>query len=58
MRMANATEKRLQIGIVGAGIAGLTAAIGLTRSGHDVVVSILRTKVVRLTRIASRYEDS
>jgi glycine/D-amino acid oxidase-like deaminating enzyme len=28
----------LQIAIVGAGIAGLSAAIGLERAGHDVVV--------------------
>lgn len=33
-----AGERRLSIGIIGAGIAGLSAAIGLTKSGHDVEV--------------------
>lgn len=31
----------LDVGIVGAGIAGLSAAIALTRSGHRVEVSRL-----------------
>jgi NADPH-dependent 2,4-dienoyl-CoA reductase/sulfur reductase-like enzyme len=31
--------KRLNIAVVGAGIAGLGAAIGLCQSGHDVEVS-------------------
>lgn len=31
----------LQIAIVGAGIAGLSAAIGLQRAGHDVAVKDL-----------------
>ncbi|KAL9619305.1 MAG: hypothetical protein Q9160_006070 [Pyrenula sp. 1 TL-2023] len=31
-----ADERRLSIGIIGAGIAGLAAAAGLTKSGHDV----------------------
>ena len=29
---------RLHVAIVGAGIAGLTAAIGIARAGHDVTV--------------------
>ena len=32
-------ERRLEIGIIGAGIAGLGAAIALGRVGHDVEVS-------------------
>jgi glycine/D-amino acid oxidase-like deaminating enzyme len=32
-------ERRLEIGIIGAGIAGLGAAIALGRAGHDVEVS-------------------
>ena len=37
--MASAGDsKGLQIGIVGAGIAGLSAAIGLRKAGHDVEV--------------------
>jgi monoamine oxidase len=31
-------KEGLQIGIVGAGLAGLSAAIGLRRAGHDVEV--------------------
>ena len=33
------TTQSLKIIIVGAGIAGLSAAIGLRRAGHDVEVS-------------------
>ena len=33
----------LNIAIVGAGIGGLTAAIGLRRNGHNVSVRIFRT---------------
>jgi thioredoxin reductase len=31
----------LQVAVIGAGIAGLSAAIGLRRAGHGVVVSHL-----------------
>ncbi|KAK5128204.1 hypothetical protein LTR85_002871 [Meristemomyces frigidus] len=31
-------EKRLKVIIIGAGVAGLTAGIGLKRSGHDVTI--------------------
>jgi salicylate hydroxylase len=31
-------DLQLKVGIVGAGIAGLSAAIALTRSGHEVEV--------------------
>lgn len=34
----NETNKSLQVGIVGAGIAGLTTAIALLDGGHDVEV--------------------
>lgn len=34
----NAGDTTLSVGIIGAGIAGLSAAIGLSRSGHDVEV--------------------
>jgi cation diffusion facilitator CzcD-associated flavoprotein CzcO len=34
-------ERRLEIGIIGAGIAGLGAAIALTQAGHNVEVNIL-----------------
>ena len=34
-------SKPLNIAIVGAGIGGLTAAIGLRRNGHNVSVSIV-----------------
>lgn len=33
-----ANHQKLQVGIVGAGIAGLTAAVALLQSGHDVEV--------------------
>ena len=33
-------SKPLNIAIVGAGIGGLTAAIGLRRNGHNISVSI------------------
>lgn len=36
-------ERRLEIGIIGAGIAGLGAAIGLGQAGHDVEVGNLTT---------------
>jgi 2-polyprenyl-6-methoxyphenol hydroxylase-like FAD-dependent oxidoreductase len=36
----------LQIAIIGAGIAGLSAAIGLNRAGHNVVVIGLLTLTV------------
>lgn len=32
----------LQVGICGAGVAGLAAAIALRRVGHDVEVSLIR----------------
>lgn len=35
------SERRLEIGIIGAGIAGLGAAIALGQAGHDVEVSSL-----------------
>ncbi|KAL1311258.1 hypothetical protein AAFC00_001447 [Neodothiora populina] len=35
---AHTPEKQLKVIIVGAGIAGLAAGIGLKRSGHDVVI--------------------
>jgi len=34
-------EKRLEVGIIGAGIAGLGAAIALAQAGHNVEVSSL-----------------
>jgi hypothetical protein len=37
----------LQIAIVGAGIAGLSAAIGLRRAGHDAVVGLLCSLTMR-----------
>ena len=33
-----AERRKLHAGIIGAGIAGLSAAIGLSRAGHDVAV--------------------
>jgi 2-polyprenyl-6-methoxyphenol hydroxylase-like FAD-dependent oxidoreductase len=36
--MSSGGEKRVRIGIIGCGIAGQAAAIGLTRDGHDVTV--------------------
>jgi 2-polyprenyl-6-methoxyphenol hydroxylase-like FAD-dependent oxidoreductase len=37
----------LQIAIIGAGIAGLSAAIGLRRAGHDAVVGLLYSLTMR-----------
>jgi 2-polyprenyl-6-methoxyphenol hydroxylase-like FAD-dependent oxidoreductase len=37
----------LQIAIIGAGIAGLSAAIGLHRAGHDAVVGLLCSLTMR-----------
>jgi hypothetical protein len=34
------TARRLNVAIVGAGIGGLTAAVGLRRSGHIVAVGL------------------
>lgn len=34
------SERNLKILIVGAGIGGLSAALGLRRAGHEVLVSI------------------
>lgn len=31
-------EAKLAVGIIGAGVAGLSAAIGLRQAGHDVEV--------------------
>lgn len=33
-------DRRLNVAIIGAGVAGLTAAIGLLQCGHDVEVVI------------------
>lgn len=35
----------LNIAIVGAGIGGLTAAVGLRRSGHNVAVGLSQLRV-------------
>jgi hypothetical protein len=47
----------LQIAIIGAGIAGLSAAIGLRRAGHDAVVGLLYSP--NSTKLTSQiYERS
>lgn len=38
--MPSAIAPRLRVGVVGAGIAGLGAAIALRRAGHDVEVRV------------------
>ena len=43
-------DRILQIGIIGAGIAGLSAAIALTQSGHNVEVSEIQTNLVCFAR--------
>ena len=43
-----ANKSPLEIGIVGAGIAGLSAAIALKRAGHAVEVSRERSLLIRL----------
>ncbi len=35
-----AAQLPLKVGVIGAGIAGLAAAIGLRRAGHDVEVRV------------------
>lgn len=52
--MGSSESPRLRIGVIGAGIAGLGAAIGLTRAGHDVVVSLhLQMARIGLPALAS-----
>jgi ketol-acid reductoisomerase len=43
------TARPLDIAVVGAGIGGLTAAVGLRRSGHNVTVglrSVIQAKCI------------
>ena len=46
--MANRAGLSLNIGIVGAGIAGLSAAIALSRAGHDVEVRLANMLTFRI----------
>ena len=41
MATNGASAGGLKVGIVGAGVAGLAAAIALKRIGHDVEVSLI-----------------
>ena len=47
IRLPVAYSMPLQIAIIGAGIAGLSAAIGLRRAGHDAVVGLLYSLTMR-----------
>ena len=49
-------DRRLEIGIIGAGIAGLGAAIALGQAGHDV--EVCKVRVLRLHRSSARPEHS
>lgn len=42
-------SEKLEVAIIGAGIAGLSAAIALTQSGHNVEV---RTEQLRMEKVA------
>ena len=50
---AEDTARPLKVIIIGAGIAGLTAAIGIRRAGHEVEVSPLQP----LANIRYGYAD-
>lgn len=43
-RFSQGSDVSLRVIIVGAGIGGLTAAIGLRRQGHEVIVKLLTVK--------------
>lgn len=46
------TERKLHVGIVGAGLGGLAAAIGIVRAGHRVTVL---EQVPKLGEVCDQY---
>ncbi|CAK7204886.1 hypothetical protein SEUCBS139899_007648 [Sporothrix eucalyptigena] len=50
------TQCKLKVAIVGAGIAGLSAAIGLCRAGHDVEGSVVDASTLE-SEYEAKYDD-
>ena len=50
-------DQKLDIGIVGAGIAGLTAAVALLQCGHNVEVSGRPSEQVVCRRLTTPHSD-